>query len=134
MDRSGDQEVSLAEPQSSQRRALCFIGWASTTATGRQLAEVCLALPDLRRYKLNCFLCELCDSARVNFLRSAQAQQQSPGKTTKQKNARPVAGHQRWNRIGDADSDGPQKGRERAYAGLQRIHKKHFIAITKKLT
>ncbi|MBT8118159.1 MAG: hypothetical protein KJN89_00465 [Gammaproteobacteria bacterium] len=64
---------------------------------------------------------------------SAQAQQQSPGKTTKQKNARPMAGHQRWNRIGDAGSDGPQKGRERAYAGLQRIHKNHFRAIKKTL-
>ena len=44
MDRSGDQEVSLAEPQ---RKALCFIGWVSTTATGRQLTAVCRAIPDL---------------------------------------------------------------------------------------
>jgi len=39
-------------------------------------------------------------------------------------------GIKRWNRIGDAGSVGPQKGRERAYAGLQRIHKKHFSVIT----
>jgi len=62
MDRSGYQEVSLAEPQ---RKALCFIGWASTAATGRQLTAVCRAMPDLRRYKLNCFYLRalrLCES------------------------------------------------------------------------
>jgi hypothetical protein len=41
------------------------------------------------------------------------------------------AGQQERNRIGVADSYGSQKGRERAYAGLQRIYKKalHAIAI-----
>ena len=65
--------------QSSQRKALCFVGWALPPVAGRQLAAACRAMPDLRRYKLNCFLCELCGSARVNFLkflRSAKAQQQ----------------------------------------------------------
>ena len=42
-------------------------------------------------------------------------------------------GNKRRNRIGDAGSYGPQKGRERAYAGLQRIHKKALQAIIKKL-
>ena len=82
MDRSGSQEVSLAEPQ---RKSLCFIGWASTTATGPQLTAVCRAMPDLRRYKLNCFLCELCGSARVNFLTSAQANNSRPGKPPNKK-------------------------------------------------
>jgi hypothetical protein len=52
---------------------------------GRQLAAVCRAMPDQRRYRLNCFLCELCGSARVTFLRSAKAQKQSPGKTPNKK-------------------------------------------------
>lgn len=38
-------------------------------------------------------------------------------------------GQQERNRIGVADSYGSQKGRERAYAGLQRIYKKALQAI-----
>jgi len=35
-----------------------------------------------------------------------------------------MVGHKGWNRIGVADSGRLAKGRERAYAGLQRVHTK----------